>query len=161
MKLRPLGQSRIEASVVAFGAWAIGGWTWGGADEAESIRAVHAFLDAGGNLIDTAPIYGFGRSEEVVGKAIADRRDRVVLSTKCVMRWDLTDEQKHRAVKKFSTSEDDIDWSGKKGEKSFDVYIYSGRDGIRQEIEQSLKPADRRDRSRSNALAGRHRHPDR
>jgi len=139
MKYRPLGPSGIEASVVAFGAWAIGGWTWGGADEQESIRAIHAFLDAGGNLIDTAPVYGFGRSEEVVGKAIADRRDKVVLATKCGMRWDLSEEQKSRALRRFSTSDENIDWSGKPTEKSFDVYIYNGADGIREEVERSLK----------------------
>jgi aryl-alcohol dehydrogenase-like predicted oxidoreductase len=139
MKTRPLGRSGIQASVIAFGAWAIGGWTWGGADEQESIRAIHAFLDAGGNLIDTAPVYGFGRSEEVVGKAIADRRDRVVLATKCSMRWDLTEAQKARAVRKFSTSDEDIDWSGNAGAKSFDVFIYSGRDGIFEEVERSLR----------------------
>lgn len=139
MKTRALGKSNIQASVVAFGAWAIGGWTWGGADEQESIRAIHAFLDAGGNLIDTAPVYGFGRSEEVVGKAIADRRDRVVLATKCSMRWDLSDEQKKRAQKKFSTSREMFDQPGTSSEESFDVYIYAGADGIRQEVEQSLK----------------------
>lgn len=139
MKTRPLGKSDIEASVVAFGAWAIGGWTWGGTDETESIRAIHAFLDAGGNLIDTAPIYGFGRSEEIVGKAIADRRNRVVLATKCAMRWDLNDEQKRRANKKFSTTEVMFDQPGQQSEGSFDVYIYSGTDGIREEIERSLK----------------------
>ncbi len=139
MKTRALGQSNIQASVVAFGAWAIGGWTWGGADEQESIRAIHAFLDAGGNLIDTAPVYGFGRSEEVVGKAIADRRDSVVLATKCAMRWDLSDQQKKRAQKKFSTSREMFDQPGTSSEDSFDVYIYAGADGIRQEVEQSLK----------------------
>ena len=139
MQMRPLGKSGIEASVVAFGAWAIGGWTWGGQDEKDSIAAIHAFLDAGGNLIDTAPIYGFGVSEEVVGKAIADRRDRVVLATKCSMRWDLTDEQKKRAALRFTTTKEDVDWSGQRTQESFDVYIYSGRDGIRQEIERSLK----------------------
>jgi methylglyoxal reductase len=139
MKTRPLGKSKIEASVVGFGAWAVGGWTWGGADEQESIRAIHAFIDAGGTLIDTAPVYGFGRSEEVVGKAIADRRDRVVLATKCGMRWDLSDEQKQRAFKKFSTTERTFDRPGETSEQSFDVFVYSGADGIRQEIERSLK----------------------
>jgi methylglyoxal reductase len=138
MDTRPLGKSGIEASVVGFGAWAIGGWTWGGADEKESINAIHAFLDAGGNLIDTAPIYGFGRSEEVVGKAIADRRDRVVLATKCVMRWDLSEAQKKRAFKKFSSNDQTYDQPGEKTAQSFDVYIYSGADGIREEIERSL-----------------------
>lgn len=139
MKTRSLGRSGIHASPVGFGAWAIGGWTWGGSDEAESIRAIHAFIDAGGSLIDTAPVYGFGRSEEIVGKAIAGRRDKVILATKCSMRWDLTDAQKTRAARKFSTSHEDIDWSGEPGAKSFDVYIYSGRDGIREEVERSLK----------------------
>lgn len=139
MKMRPLGKSGIEASAVAFGAWAIGGWTWGGADEQESIRAIHAFLDAGGNLIDTAPIYGFGRSEEVVGKAIADRRDRVLLATKCAMRWDLSEKQLKRAAFKFSSTDDMYDKPGEKSENSFDIYIYSGADGIREEVERSLK----------------------
>jgi aryl-alcohol dehydrogenase-like predicted oxidoreductase len=124
---------------VAFGAWAIGGWTWGGADENESIRAIHAFLDAGGNLIDTAPVYGFGSSEEVVGKAIKGRRDQVVLATKCSMRWDLSDQQKVRASRKFSTTKENIDWTGNRNDQSFDVYIYSGRDGIIEEVERSLK----------------------
>ncbi len=139
MQMRTLGQSGIEASVVGFGAWAIGGWTWGGADEAESIKAIHAFLDAGGNLIDTAPVYGFGRSEEIVGKAIADRRGEVVLATKCGMRWDLTEAQRKRAVHKFSTTNHNLDWTGERSPDSFDVYVYSGRDGIREEVERSLK----------------------
>ena len=60
MKMRALGKSGIEASVVGFGAWAIGGWMWGGSNESDAIRAIHSALDAGINLIDTAPIYGFG-----------------------------------------------------------------------------------------------------
>lgn len=139
MNTRPLGTSGIDASTVAFGAWAIGGWTWGGTEEKESIRAIHAYLDNGGNFIDTAPVYGFGVSEELVGKAISDRRDKVVLATKCTMRWDLTEAQKTRAKKKFSTTEATIDWSGESTSNSFDVYIYSGRDGIREEVERSLR----------------------
>ncbi len=60
----------MDASVVAFGAWAIGGWKWGGADATNSIAAVQASLDAGVDFIDTAAVYGFGLSEEIVGKAI-------------------------------------------------------------------------------------------
>lgn len=82
---RPLGQSGIEASAVGLGTWAIGGWMWGGASEEDSIRAIHAAMDAGIDLIDTAPIYGLGLSETVVGRAIKDRRDDVVLATKCGM----------------------------------------------------------------------------
>ena len=65
----------MQASVVAFGAWAIGGWKWGGADADASVKAVQASLDAGVDLIDTAAVYGFGLSEEIVGKAI-EGRDR-------------------------------------------------------------------------------------
>ncbi len=88
MKTRKIGTTNIEASVVALGAWAIGGgpW-WGETDDKLSIRAIHAALDRGVNMIDTAPVYGFGRSEEVVGKAIKGRRDKVVLATKCGLWW--------------------------------------------------------------------------
>ena len=73
-----------NAARIALGTWAIGGWMWGGTDEAESIRTIHAAIDQGINLIDTAPVYGFGRSEEIVGQALADggRRDRVLIATK-------------------------------------------------------------------------------
>src|SRR5215471_19517438 len=60
----------LNTSPIALGTWAIGGWMWGGSDERESIRTIHAALDQGINLIDTAPIYGNGRSEEIVGKAL-------------------------------------------------------------------------------------------
>ncbi|HWN70909.1 MAG TPA: aldo/keto reductase, partial [Haliangium sp.] len=88
MRYRALGPSGIEASVIGFGAWAAGGWMWGGADEADAIRAIHIAMDMGVNLIDTAAIYGFGASEEIVGKAIAGRRQHVVIATKCGLVWD-------------------------------------------------------------------------
>jgi aryl-alcohol dehydrogenase-like predicted oxidoreductase len=74
----------IVASRVGLGTWAMGGFQWGGTDDDESVRTIHAALDLGINLIDTAPAYGFGHSEEVVGRAIAERgkRDQVVLATK-------------------------------------------------------------------------------
>lgn len=88
MKTRMIGTTDIDASVVALGTWAIGGGTWWGkSDDEQSIKAIHAAIDAGVNLIDTAPAYGWGRSEEVVGKAIHDRRDKVVLATKCGLWW--------------------------------------------------------------------------
>jgi methylglyoxal reductase len=85
MKQRPLGSSGLSASVVGLGTWVLGGGAiWGkDTDDAESIRAIHAALDAGINLIDTAPAYGWGRSEEVVGRAIRGRRDQVIIATKC------------------------------------------------------------------------------
>ena len=88
MLYRKLGSSGIDVSAIGFGAWAIGGWMWGGADEDQAIAAIHAALDHGINLLDTAPIYGYGRSEEIVGRAIRGRREKVVLATKCGMIWD-------------------------------------------------------------------------
>ena len=79
----------MPASAIAFGAWAIGGWKWGGADADASVKAVQASLDAGVDFIDTAAVYGFGLSEEIVGNAIAGRpRENIVLATKCGLRWD-------------------------------------------------------------------------
>lgn len=88
MLQRLVGSSGIEASAVGLGTWAIGGgpW-WGDTDDAQSVRAIHSAIDAGINLIDTAPAYGFGRSEIVVGKALKGRRQDVILSTKCGLWW--------------------------------------------------------------------------
>lgn len=79
-----------ESSRIGLGTWAIGGWMWGGTDEADSIKTIHTALDKGIDLVDTAPIYGFGRSEEIVGKALAEYggRDRITLVTKVGLEWD-------------------------------------------------------------------------
>ena len=79
----------MKVSRIAQGTWAIGGWMWGGTDESESIRTIHAALDKGINLIDTAPVYGFGVSEEIVGKAIEQKgqRDKVFIATKVGLEW--------------------------------------------------------------------------
>src|SRR4030081_169248 len=79
----------IRASRIALGTWAIGGWMWGGSNESDAISAIHAALDRGINLIDTAPVYGFGRSEEIVGKALAigGRRKRAFIATKVGLDW--------------------------------------------------------------------------
>lgn len=122
MKFRKLGQSGMEVSVVGLGTWAIGGWMWGGAgNEADSITAIQASLDSGVNLIDTAPAYGFGLAETIVGKAIQDRRDKVILATKCGLVWHM-----------------------KKGNHFFDaeghtVHRYLGAESLRYEVEQCLK----------------------
>ena len=80
----------LEISRVAIGTWAIGGWMWGGTDEAESIATIRAAVERGINVIDTAPAYGFGRSEEIVGKALAEgnMRSRVVTATKVGLEWE-------------------------------------------------------------------------
>ncbi|MEH6755768.1 MAG: aldo/keto reductase [Alphaproteobacteria bacterium] len=117
---RPIGKSGIDASVVGLGTWAIGGWMWGGTEESQSIAAIQESIDVGVSLIDTAPAYGQGLSETIVGKAIQGRRDKVVLATKCGLVWDTT-----------------------KGNHFFDydgrpVHRYLGRESIIREVEQSL-----------------------
>jgi aryl-alcohol dehydrogenase-like predicted oxidoreductase len=89
MEYIPIKGTNLTASRIALGTWAIGGWMWGGTDETESIRTIHAALDKGINLIDTAPVYGFGVSEEIVGKAIEQRghREKVVIATKVGLEW--------------------------------------------------------------------------
>jgi len=80
----------MTASVVAFGAWAIGGWKWGGTDATTSVGAIQASLDAGVDFIDTAAVYGFGLAVEILGVAIQGRkRADIVLATKCGLRWDI------------------------------------------------------------------------
>ena len=88
-KLANIAGTSLRVSRVGLGTWAIGGWMWGGTDEEESIKTIHAAVERGINLIDTAPAYGFGRSEEIVGRAIADRdlRSRVVIATKTGLEW--------------------------------------------------------------------------
>ncbi len=91
MFTRRFGNSDIEVSALGMGCYAIGGpfqvengkhWGWSQVDDEESIRAIHAGLDMGVNLLDTAMAYGAGHSEVVIGKAIKGRRDKVILATK-------------------------------------------------------------------------------
>jgi len=77
----------LKVSRVALGTWAMGGWMWGGTDESESIATIRAALDQGINLIDTAPVYGFGVSEEIVGKALMGVRSAAVIATKVGVEW--------------------------------------------------------------------------
>lgn len=124
MQYRKLGKSDLEVSTVIFGAWAIGGWWWGPQDDEESIKAIHAAIDAGITTIDTAPMYGAGHSEEVVGKAIKGRRDEVVIATKCGLVWDRTDGE-------FSFHSDELG--------GIDVYKCLKPESIKNECETSLK----------------------
>jgi aryl-alcohol dehydrogenase-like predicted oxidoreductase len=79
--------TQLKVSRVALGTWAMGGWMWGGTDQRESVATIHAALDQGINLIDTAPVYGFGVSEEIVGAALEGIRDRAVIATKTGLEW--------------------------------------------------------------------------
>jgi aryl-alcohol dehydrogenase-like predicted oxidoreductase len=89
-KLTEIPGTSLKVSPVAIGTWAIGGWMWGGTDEAESVATIRAAFEHGINLVDTAPAYGFGRSEEIVGKAIAESRLRpdVLIATKAGLQWE-------------------------------------------------------------------------
>jgi methylglyoxal reductase len=92
MKQMKIGKSGIEVSAVGIGAWAIGGDSnWGPSNDEESVRTIHKARDLGITLLDTAPAYGLGHSEEVVGKALAGRRGDYILSTKCGLRWDINE----------------------------------------------------------------------
>jgi aryl-alcohol dehydrogenase-like predicted oxidoreductase len=126
MEKRALGNSSLLVSPVTFGAWAIGGWMWGGADKKDAIKAIHACLDNGISSIDTAPIYGFGQSEKLVGEAIRGKRDRYEILTKAGMRWEGT-----KGVYFFTTNDND----GVQRE----IYKYSGRESIIAECEESLR----------------------
>lgn len=126
MQYRQLGKSDLQVPAVIFGAWAIGGWNWGGSDDELAVRAIQASIDAGANAIDTAPVYGFGRSERVVGRAIAGRRDAVMVMTKVGLRWD--DE---RGEFYFQTVDEDG--------KTLRVHRNLRPWSIAHEVEQSLK----------------------
>ena len=84
-----IGKSGPTTSRIGLGTWAIGGWMWGGTDEAQSIATIRSAVERGITLIDTAPAYGFGRSEEIVGKALAEGslRDKVQIATKVGLAW--------------------------------------------------------------------------
>ena len=84
-----IGRSSVQTSRIGLGTWAIGGWQWGGTDEAASIATIRSAVERGITLIDTAPIYGFGRSEEIVGKALAEGglRQRAQIATKVGLAW--------------------------------------------------------------------------
>jgi len=89
MRTMRIGKSDIEVSRIALGTWAVGGgpW-WGGGDYDESIKAIQAAKSLGVTLVDTAPVYGFGSSERIVGQAIGSFRDEIQISTKCGLVWD-------------------------------------------------------------------------
>ena len=96
MEFTKIAGTELTVSRIGLGTWAIGGWMWGGSEEAESIKTIQAAIDREVTLIDTAPVYGFGRSEEIVGKALADGvlRHRVAIATKVGLEWH--DEQPFR-----------------------------------------------------------------
>lgn len=127
MEYRQIGTTDLKLSAITFGAWAAGGWMWGGNERAESIAAIRAAYDEGVTSIDTAPIYGQGESEEIVGEAIKGiPRDEIQILTKYGMRWDLA--KGDFAFKSKNNQGQDID-----------IYKYAGRESIIKECEDSLR----------------------
>jgi len=126
MEYRQLGSSDVKVSAVTMGTWAIGGWLWGGTDDEAAIEGIHRAIDVGMTSIDTAPMYGRGHSEEVVGKAVAGRRDQVQLLTKYCLVWD-NDEGEYYFEYEFDP-----------GVKT-KVYRNGRADSIVRECEQSLR----------------------
>ena len=127
MQYNQVGDSPVRVSAITFGAWAIGGWMWGGADAREAVAAIHAALDLGITSIDTAPIYGFGLSEELVGEALAGKnRQQVQILTKYGMRWD------SREGKLAMMSQD------AQG-KEVPIHKFAGKQSVIQECENSLR----------------------
>lgn len=121
MQTRKLGNSDLKCSAIGLGTWAVGGAMWGGSDDEASKNAIAAALDGSVTLIDTAPGYGLGHAEKLVGDVVRGRRDQVVIATKCGLNW-------HHG----------------KGNHFFDqydqkVHRYLGADGIVHELEASLK----------------------
>jgi aryl-alcohol dehydrogenase-like predicted oxidoreductase len=127
MELKQLGNSSVKVTPIAFGAWAIGGWMWGGAEDNAAIKAIHTALDLGITTIDTAPIYGFGKSEELVGEALKGiPRHQYQILTKYGMNW---------KSDKGEFFFDSVDNSG----KPVKIYKYSGKASVLQECEDSLR----------------------
>lgn len=127
MEYRKLGTTDLEVSVITFGAWAAGGWMWGGTERKGAVDAIRAAYEMGVTSIDTAPIYGQGLSEDIVGEAIKGLpRDKVQILTKYGMRWD-----EKRGDFAFKTKSNDG--------KDLDIYKYAGKDSIIKECEDSLR----------------------
>jgi len=127
MVYRKLGSSDVEVSAITFGAWAIGGWMWGGTDEEQAVAAIRKAIELGVTTIDTAAVYGFGRSEEIVAKAIEPyKRDDLQILTKFGLRWDID----QPAPERWNTI-------GRDGKPAV-VSHWAKADGIIHECEQSL-----------------------
>ncbi len=126
MEYRNLPKTSIQISAITYGAFAIGGWFWGGADEGDAVKAIEAAIDHGVTTIDTAPVYGMGHSETVVGNTVKGKREKVQLLTKFGMIWD---------QEKGDFTFDTKDNSG----NPVKVYKFNGKQSVMEECERSLK----------------------
>lgn len=129
MEYRKLGNTELELSAITHGAFAIGGNMWGGNEKQDSINSIHASLDHGVTSIDTAPFYGFGLSEEMIGEAIKGKdRTKIQLLTKFGLVWDGSNNGKGEF---FFDAEDEG--------KTLPVYKYASKANVIKEVEESLK----------------------
>ena len=127
MEYRRIGQTDLQLSAITFGAWAAGGWMWGSTDRNAAIEAIRAAYGQGVTSIDTAPIYGQGESERIVGEAIKEiPRTELQILTKFGMRWDLA-----RGAFAFKSQDN--------AGHAIDIYKYAGRESIIHECEESLR----------------------
>ncbi|MBN9300106.1 MAG: aldo/keto reductase [Filimonas sp.] len=127
MEYRQIGQSDVKGTAITFGAWAIGGWMWGGAERKDALDAILASVEHGVTSIDTAPVYGQGLSEEIIGEALTHlQRDKIQIFTKYGLRWDLKKGEFY-----FNSQDNDGN--------PIEVYRYAGKESIIYECEQSLK----------------------
>lgn len=130
MERRTLGMSDVEVSSIVFGAWAIGGWMWGGTDETDAVAAIRRAVDLGVTSIDTAAIYGYGRSERIVARALSDiPRDTVEILTKFGLRWDRKEGEPY------------FTWTDEE-HGTRDIYRNARRDSIIEECNASLRRLD-------------------
>ena len=127
MVYRELGNSRIKLSAIVFGAWPIGGFMWGGSDEKKAVQAIQKGYELGMTTIDTAPIYGTGLSEELVGKAVKGKRDQFQIMTKFGMHW------------KESGSQDKFRSDIKMRKLFNNVYLKADKKSVMAECEESLR----------------------
>jgi aryl-alcohol dehydrogenase-like predicted oxidoreductase len=127
MEYRQLGDSDLKVSAITFGAWAIGGWMWGGTERSDAVSAIRASVDEGVTAIDTAPIYGQGLSEELTGEALKGLdRTNIQILTKFGMRWDLP-----KGTLAFKSKDN--------AGKDIDIYKYAGKESVIEECENSLR----------------------
>lgn len=122
-----LPASDVKITPITFGAWAIGGWFWGGSDEQESIQAIEAAIANGMTTIDTAPVYGFGQSEEFVAKAIKGKRSKVEILTKFGLVWNNKSGQLHYE-KTFDNDGNEVS-----------LYRFGRKESVIQECEDCLR----------------------
>ena len=127
MEYRKIGKSDLELSTVTFGSWAAGGWMWGGTERSDAVKAIQVAFDLGVTSIDTAPIYGQGTSEEIVGEAIKNlSRDKVQILTKYGLRWD--------------SKQGEFYFHSKNNQGgAIDIYKYAGKESVIKECENSLR----------------------